>query len=132
MMTSAGFGRAGRWIVAASALGLAACASGEPPTASLGAAGAAVTAAERSGAAERAPVELNSARSKLERAQSASQRGRYEEAARLAREAEVDAQLADSKAQSAAAQTALNEVRQGIETLRGEIQRQTGRPAAQQ
>jgi hypothetical protein len=115
--------------VLASALGtsmllLASCASGEPPTAQLSTARAAIEDAERNDAARHAPVELNGAREKLGRAQAAAQQGKYEPAARLAREAEVDAQLASSKSNSAAAKAALQQVREGIGTLRQEMQRQ--------
>lgn len=103
---------------------IAACASGEPPNAQLAASRTAISDAERAGAAERAPVELNSARTKLDRAQDAARRDRFEEAARLAREAEIDAQLASAKAQSSEAQAALTQVRQGINTLQQELQRQ--------
>jgi Domain of unknown function (DUF4398) len=113
--------------IAASILILSACASGTAPKAELGAAEAAVAEADRAGAAARAPVELNNARSKLQRAQDAASRNKHDEAARLAREAEVDAQLASAKSQSAAANTALTQIRQGTSTLQEEVQRQTGR-----
>lgn len=82
---------------------------------------------ERFGAGERAPVELSSARRKLQEAREADRAGRHDEAERLAREAQVDAQLASMKAQSSAAQTALTQVREGITTLQGETQRQPAR-----
>jgi hypothetical protein len=113
-------------VIAASILILSACA-GTPPKAELGAAEAAVSEADRAGAATRAPVELNNARTKLQRAQDAASRNRHEEAARLAREAEADAQLASAKSQSAAANAALTQIRQGTSTMQEEVQRQTGR-----
>lgn len=89
--------------IIAAALLLAACAPGEPPRAELGAASAAIDAAERSGAAERAPAELNSARMKYQGANTALRGAQYDRAARLAREAEIDAQLAAAKAEAEAA-----------------------------
>ena len=82
---------------------LAGCANGAPPRAELGAAGAAIDTAERSGAAERAPAELNSARMKYQGANAAVGSADYDRAARLAREAEIDAQLAAAKADAEAA-----------------------------
>ena len=76
---------------------------------------------------DRAPVELNNARTKLQRAQDAASRSRHEEAARLAREAEADAQLASAKSQSAAANSAVTQIRQTTSTLQEEVQRQTVR-----
>lgn len=114
----------------ASLVVVASCSSGPPPNAQLGAGRAAINDAERAGAAERAPVELNTARTKLEQAQDAARRGRNEEAARLAREAEIDAQLAGARAQSASTQAALDQVRRGIGTLQNELQSTTPRSVA--
>lgn len=108
---------------------LGACASAEPPRAELSAAETAIAAAERSGAAERAPVELNAAREKLMRARAAVQQQDHMRAERLAREAAADAELADTRAQEIAAQTALREVRQSLTILQGEIGAQSP-PAA--
>jgi hypothetical protein len=85
------------------ALLLAGCANSAPPRAELGAAGAAIDTAERSGAAERAPNELNSARMKYQGANAALRDADYDRAARLAREADIDAQLATAKAEAEAA-----------------------------
>jgi hypothetical protein len=88
---------------------LAACATGAPPRAEVGAAGTAIEAAERSGAAERAPAELNSARMKYQSANAAIREAEYDRAARLARESEIDAQLATAKAEAEAAREAREE-----------------------
>ena len=85
------------------ALLLGACASGPPPQVELGAANTAIETAERSGAAERAPTELNNARMKYQGANAALRGAEYDRAARLAREAEIDAQLAAAKADADAA-----------------------------
>jgi hypothetical protein len=99
---------------------LTACGSGEPPRAELGAADAAIQAAQRSGAAERAPVELNNARVKYDAANVAVRDEEYDRAARLAREAEIDAQLAAAKAQAEASRTAARQVHEGTITLQRE------------
>ena len=93
--------RIGRPWPVAIALLLGACTTAAPPRAELGAAGSAIAAAERSGAAERAPTELNSARMKYQGADAAMRGAEYDRAARLAREAEIDAQLATAKAEAA-------------------------------
>src|SRR5689334_20227833 len=92
-------------IIAAMLL-LASCAVGEAPRAELGKAGTAIDTAERSGAAERAPAELNSARVKYQDANTAMRGAEYDRAARLAREAEIDAELAAAKAEAEAARRA--------------------------
>jgi hypothetical protein len=99
---------------------LGACAGGEPPRAELGAADAAIQAAQRSGAGERAPVELNSARMKYQGATAAVRDEDYDRAARLAREAEIDAQLAAAKAQTQTSIDAARQVRQDATTLQRE------------
>jgi hypothetical protein len=100
---------------------LTACASGEPPRAEMGAAEAAIQAAQRSGAAERAPVELNSARVKYDAANAAVRDEEYDRAARLAREAEIDAQLAAAKAQADASRAAAQQMREATTTLQREV-----------
>lgn len=108
---------------------LGACASGEPPRAELGAANDAIQAAQRSGAGEHAPVELNSARTKYQSANDAVRDEEYERAARLAREAGIDAELAAAKAQAETSRVAAEQIRQGTSTLQRETMPQT--PPAQ-
>lgn len=109
-----------RWVLAFAFLTLAGCATGQPPRAELGAAQTSLATAERAGAAEHAPVELNSARRKLQAAQDAVRDEEYQKAERLASEANIDAQLATAKSQAAASETALNQVHQDMTTLRSE------------
>ena len=104
----------------AAGLLLAACADGEPPRAELGAAESAIQAAQRSGAAERAPVELNNARVKYDAANAAVRDEEYDRAARLAREAEIDAQLAAAKAQAETSRAAARQVYESTTTLQRE------------
>lgn len=98
---------------------LAACA-GEPPRAELGAADAAIQAAQHSGAGERAPVDLNNARMKYQSANVAVRDGDYDRAKRLASEAEIDAQLAGAKADAEASKAAAQQVHQDATTLQRE------------
>lgn len=111
--------------------GLGACASHPAPTAQLSAARTAVNSAERSGAAERAPVELNNAREKLSRAESATKDSRNQQALWLAEQAQIDAEIAGVRAQSAAAQQALQEINAGTRALGTEMQ-QPATPGTQQ
>lgn len=101
---------------------LAGCASNDPPREQIAVARAAVDRASGPVAAE-APVEVSQAREKLERATAAAARKDYDEARRLAEQAEVDANLAAAKSQSIRSDRALSEVREGIRLLREEIAR---------
>jgi hypothetical protein len=103
-------------------LAAAGCA-GTPPTEKVEVAEAAVRQADTRGAAEDAALELRLARDKLERARVAMADERYVTARRLAEQAQVDALLAEAKAQSAAALESAHEMRDSIESLRGEAQR---------
>lgn len=87
--------------------------------------------ARAAGADEFAPVELNNARAKLERARMLSQTGKRAEAQELAEEADVDAQVANSKAMAERSARALIEVENGLRALREQGARQPA-PAPQQ
>lgn len=105
------------------AVGLAACAGGvPPPTGEVAVANARISDAERSGAVQYAPVELNDARSKLGQAEAAMRDHDYQHATRLAGEAEADARLADVKARAAAQQKAAGTIQQDMQTLQREDQ----------
>jgi len=108
-------------------LALGGCASVPRPEGELSAADLAFRKAEQADAAHHAPLEMREARDQLERARLAAQDERYLEARRLAETAEVDAQLAESKARAARARTAEQEIRQDIESLRAEAQRSADR-----
>jgi Domain of unknown function (DUF4398) len=101
----------------------AGCASG-PDIADTGIARAEATIenAAGTGAAEFASTELDTAREKLVQAKLAAEQGDEALAARLAEEAEIDAQVAMARAEHAEAEEAVREVRQGTETLRRELQ----------
>jgi hypothetical protein len=112
------------WSLAAGGLLLAACASGPPvPTEKLVEAQAAISRAIGAGAADLAPAELGLARQKLTRANAAVDATNHESAARLATEAQADANLAEAKAKSAKAQRAASEVGEGNRVLRDELMR---------
>ena len=112
---------------AAVLLGLAACASDKAPaTADVAVSRAAVANATSAGAADLAPAEMQSAREKLMRANQALAAKDYKTAQDLATQASADAQLAQSKANSAKATTAADELQQNIRLLREELNRANG------
>ncbi|MEP7157101.1 MAG: DUF4398 domain-containing protein, partial [Betaproteobacteria bacterium] len=95
---------------------------GDLPREQLAVARAAVDRATGPAGAD-APVEVSQARNKLERANAAVARKDFDEARRLAEQAEVDANLAEAKSHSVRSDRALSEVREGIRQLREEISR---------
>lgn len=114
----------GSIIVMSSVLGLVAgCATVAPPREQLGAAEAGVRQANASKAPQYASAELRMATDKLAQAQSAMRAKKYNEARRLAEEALVEAQLAESKARTAEAQQTARNMREAIESLRREANR---------
>jgi hypothetical protein len=116
------------WKVVALAVGsallLAGCA-GNPPNAQLAVTKSAVNEAVSSGGVEFAAIETKSARDKLRQAELQMQDENYEEAKRLAEQAEWDARVAVRKTQAAKAQKVLKDAEQGIEELRQESMRGT-------
>ncbi|HYH18642.1 MAG TPA: DUF4398 domain-containing protein [Azospirillum sp.] len=110
----------GGTVAALLSLGLVACASDvPPPTAQLGAASQAILNAERAGAPQFAPGELQMARDKLAAADAAMRRDDRTEARRLAEQAQMDADLASVHAQNVAAQQAAAAVRRDQQVLSG-------------
>ena len=102
---------------------LAACSSTKPPAEKLTRTEAAISQAEQAGAEEYAPLEVREARKKLEKARELSEDEKYEEARRLAEQAEVDAELAEVKTLSEKAQNTVKQLRESIRLLQEEIQR---------
>ncbi|KQQ45727.1 hypothetical protein ASF61_18800 [Duganella sp. Leaf126] len=103
---------------------LAACASEKTPaTADVAVSRAAVANATSAGAADLAPEEMKSARDKMMRANQALAAKDYKLAQDLAAQAQADAQLAQSKANSAKATAAADELQQSIRMLRDEVNR---------
>jgi hypothetical protein len=101
----------------------ASCASTPRPTVTLALASESVTHAANAGGNEAAPVEMNQARDKLNRATVAADASHHEEAQMLALEAQVDAQLAEAKAQSRQARKAADTVNADSRALREELDR---------
>lgn len=99
------------------------CASSKPPAPSMDDPRTAVRQAEQAGAREYAPLELRAATKKMEEAEAAVEAGDTRKARLLVEKAEVDAQLAQAKALSAKSEAAVEELRETIQTLRDEIQR---------
>lgn len=114
--------------LAALALGstfiLAGCA-GNPPTEQYAVTESAVNSAVSAGGTEFAAVEMKSAQDKLKQAELAMQEKKYDEARKLAEQAEWDARVAERKAQAGKAQKAVQDARQGVNELREESMRQT-------
>jgi hypothetical protein len=119
-----GFRRIGLTVVAT--LAVAGCGTTNPPTEKVEVAEAAVMQADTQGAGEEGALELRLAREKLEKAREAMEDERYVTARRLAEQAQVDALLAEAKAESAAALASAHEMREGIESLRSEAERAAG------
>lgn len=122
--TSTNGRRLHRYLLLAGLMLLAsACATSNVAAPDTTAASTMIKQAEEAGAGEYAPLELQEAREKLERAKARMQDERYAEAARLTREAAVDAELAMVKARSLKAREAVKQLRETIDTLREEIKR---------
>lgn len=103
---------------------MAACASAPArPEADFSRAQTLIQTAEQQGAPEFAAAELERARGKLNQAQIVAEQGNGEQAARLAQEAAVDAELAAAKAAAGKARKAADELDESIETLRSEALR---------
>ncbi|MFP5391267.1 MAG: DUF4398 domain-containing protein [Gammaproteobacteria bacterium] len=112
-------------LCAAAVLSLAACASSQkaPATADVAVSKNAVENAVSAGAAEAAPEELNAARAKMLRASQALAAKDYALARDLATQAQADAKLAQSKANSAKATAAASALQEDLRVLREEVDR---------
>jgi hypothetical protein len=104
---------------------LAACASPQqaPATADVAVSRNAVQNAVAAGAPELAPEEITSARQKMLMANQALAAKDYKRARQLAMEAQADAQLAQSKANSAKATAASDALNKDLRVLRDEVER---------
>ena len=109
------------------ATGLGACASVPPPESQMGKADLALRKAEQADAAHFAPLEMRTARTKLEAARAAMREDQNLEARRLAEEAKLDAILAGAMAQTAQRREAADTIRADIEALRAEAERASNR-----
>lgn len=106
-------------------LTLAACTSAQkaPATADVAVSKNAVENAVSAGAADLAPQEINAAREKMMRANQALAAKDYTLARDLATQAQADAKLAQSKANSAKATAAANALQDDLRVLRDEVER---------
>ncbi len=94
-----------------------------PATADVAVSKAAVENAAGAGGAQYAPLEMNAAREKMALANKAMTAKDYKLAIDLAGQAEADAKLARSKANSAKAQAAADALDDDIRVLRTELER---------
>ena len=107
---------------------LSACSTLPPPVEQMAVTKSTVDRASSSpNAVEAAPVELQKAREKLDRAQRAMTEKDYVLARRMAEQSEVDARVAESRASSARGERALKEVQESIRALQEEINRRAPR-----
>ena len=117
-----------QWRLAMGAIGIAAallagCATVPPPTEQLAVSKAAVANAVDAGGPEFAPTEMRTAQEKLDSANKAMAAQEYERAQWMAEQAQVDAQLAGSKARAAKAQKASLATQDDSRVLREELNR---------
>lgn len=98
-------------------------ASPERPYEDLARAEAGIAQAEQSGAPQYGAAELDSAKGKLAKARAAAERDEMAVAERYAEEAALDAELAAAKTRSHKAALAVQEIEDGIATLKDEIAR---------
>jgi hypothetical protein len=116
----------------AAVLTLGACASQKAPaTADVAVSRNAVENAVQAGAADLAPAEITAARAKMLRANEALAAKDYKLARELAMQAQADAQLAQSKANSAKATAASDALNEDLRVLRQEVDRANA-PSSQQ
>jgi septal ring factor EnvC (AmiA/AmiB activator) len=109
-------------LAAAALLALGACSSPKPPVAEMAVGQSTVDRASTAAAAE-APIELSTARQKIELAHVAMAKKDYQTARQLAEQAEADAALAEAKAKLNRSDRDLTEVRDSIRQLREQANR---------
>jgi alkylhydroperoxidase family enzyme len=113
-------------VICGAALVLGGCAtSTPPPTAQLAVASAALAHAVGAGSGELAPVETALARDKIARANVAITAKDNDAALVLAQQAQLDAQLAEAKAESAKARKSADAMQEAGRALREEMSRKT-------
>jgi len=105
------------------AFGIVACASSPMPVDKLAVAKSSVERAEQAQAAQFAQVELSTARNKLAAAQAAADKHDADVAARLADQADIDAQLAEHTARAKQQQQLVDQMDASLRDLRNETLR---------
>jgi Domain of unknown function (DUF4398) len=108
------------------------CATAKPPTDILTRAEVQLRTAAEARADELAPMDLQRAREKLESSKKAMAAGRYEEARRFAEAAEVEAELAEAKADAEITWQAADRLRRTSDALRQEMERSPTRTTAKE
>ena len=99
------------------------CSSAKPPTGILSQAELDVRAASEARADELAPMDLQSAREKLDASKQAMAAQKYDDARRLAETAQVEAELAAAKAEAEITRRAADDLRRRLDPLRSESER---------
>jgi len=99
------------------------CSTTKPPTDTLAKAELSVRAAHEAGAEEFAQMDLRKAREKLEKSKQAMAVRNYDEARRLAEDAQVDAELAEAKAEAQIVRHAADEALRRVDALQVESER---------
>lgn len=115
-------------ISAIAVTGLSGCASAPPPIEQMAVAEASVLHATTTSTSESAGVELQIATAKLVSARQALNSKDYDRARQLAEQADVDAQVAELRAQSARSRKAAKESQDAARALREEISRKSASP----
>jgi hypothetical protein len=103
-------------------LKISGCSFAKPPTEAFSKAELGLRAASEAKAGELAPMDMQSAREKLEGAKRAMAAERYEDARRLAESAQVEAELAEAKAEAEIMRHAADELRKRIDVQRMEAE----------
>jgi len=112
------------------AFGIVACASAPPPVEKLSVAKTSIERAEQAQAAQFAQIELNSARNKFAAAQAAADKHDAQVAARLADQADIDAQLAESTSRAKQQEQLVTEMDASLRDLRNETLRRNNSGSA--
>src|SRR5580704_9543874 len=111
----------------------AGCATEQPkPTEELIKARSVIAQADKGDAQRYAAADLQRAHDELSSAERAAEKRQYADARRYAENAEVDADLATARGNSGAAEHAVQEIRQSIETLKRESERKGTDPGTSQ
>ncbi|KXW57725.1 hypothetical protein FEMY_17410 [Ferrovum myxofaciens] len=110
-------------VIMGAAILVAGCASIPPPTAQMAISKTAVSNASSAGGTEYAPLQIKSAKEKLDAAEQAMVAKNYVLAKQLAEEAQVDAELAVAMARSNQAKKAADAVQEDSRALHQEIDR---------
>ena len=100
------------------------CATEQPkPTEELNKARSVIQQADKGDAQRYAAADLQRAHDELSSAERAADKRQYDDARRFAESAEVDADLATARGNSGAAERAVQEIKQSMETLKQESER---------